>query len=137
MRLPPLRNGGATISDRTAIRKDRRTMKVANLGRAVKINRGGDIMKRDKVLMIVAVFGVLSMMVSVPIRQAYGGQAFVPPVVFQAAGPSAGLTETSIDLVVAEFRIALGIDNGNDAGPLGGGRREINWDGGGLATETT
>ena len=52
-------------------------MKVANLGRAVKFNRGGDIMKRDKLLMIVAVFGVLSMMLSVPIRQAYGGR---PPL---------------------------------------------------------
>ena len=52
---------------------------------------------------------------------------------FQAAGP----TETSIELVVAEFRVALGIDNGNNPGPLGGGRREINWDGGGAATNTT
>ena len=91
-------------------------------------------MKRHKLLAIVAVLGVLSMMVSVPIRQAYAAQpAFVPPSVFQAAG----LTADSIQGAVDEFRAALGgIDNGNNPGQLSG-RREINWDGGGAATNTT
>ena len=92
-------------------------------------------MKRHKILEMVAVFGVLSMMVSVPIRQAYAGQApFVAPSVFQAAGPTADSIQGAVD----EFRDALGgIDNGNNPGPLGGGRREINWDGGGAAVNTT
>ena len=51
-----------------------------------------------------------------------------PPVVFQAAGP----TVASIQSMVDAFRAALGgINNGNAAGPITGGRREINWDGGG------
>ena len=51
-----------------------------------------------------------------------------PPVVFQAAGP----TIASIQSMVDAFRAALGaVNNGNVAGPLAEGRREINWDGGG------
>lgn len=50
------------------------------------------------------------------------------PVVFQAAGPTAA----SIQGMVDAFRVGLGgINNGNAAGPIAGGRREINWDGGG------
>ena len=91
-------------------------------------------MKRHKLLAIVSVFGVLSMMVSVTIRQPYAAQApFVPPSVFQAAGPTADSIQGAVD----EFRAAIGgIDNLNSAGQLGG-RREINWDGGGAATNTT
>jgi hypothetical protein len=97
------------------------------------MNRGGDIMKRHKLLTIVTVFGVLLMMVSVPVRQAYAAQApYVAPRVFQAAGPTAD----SILGAVEEFRDALGIDNGSAIGPIGGGRREINWDGGGVDTTT-
>ena len=52
----------------------------------------------------------------------------VPPIVFQAAGP----TIASIQSMVDAFRAALGgVNNGNVAGPLVEGRREINWDGGG------
>jgi hypothetical protein len=52
----------------------------------------------------------------------------VPPVVFQAAGPNIASIQSMIDA----FRAALGgINNGNVAGPLADGRREINWDGGG------
>src|SRR5688572_21693048 len=54
--------------------------------------------------------------------------AVAPPVVFQAAGPNIA----SIQSMVDAFRTALGgINNGNVPGPLPGGRREINWDGGG------
>ncbi|HXG66219.1 MAG TPA: hypothetical protein VNO70_14045 [Blastocatellia bacterium] len=52
------------------------------------------------------------------------------PAVFQAAGPTAGSIQCSVDA----FRAALGDpNNGNAPGPLPGGRREINWDGGGSA----
>src|SRR5688500_3184175 len=50
------------------------------------------------------------------------------PIVFQAAGP----TVASVQSMVDAFRAALGgVNNGNVAGPLADGRREINWDGGG------
>ena len=53
---------------------------------------------------------------------------FDPPMVFQAAGPTAAAIQNTVDA----FRAALGDpNNGNNAGPLATGRREINWDGGG------
>lgn len=53
---------------------------------------------------------------------------FVPPAVFQAAGPTAASIQSTVD----QYRAALGaVNNGNNPGPLAGGRREINWDGGG------
>ena len=56
-----------------------------------------------------------------------------PPVVFQASGPNAASIQSAVD----QFRAALGgTNNGNAAGPLATGRREINWDGGG-ATNTS
>jgi hypothetical protein len=54
--------------------------------------------------------------------------------VFQAAGPNpiAPDTEQSIQSTVDAFRAALGEPNNlNAPGPIGMGRREINWDGGG------
>jgi hypothetical protein len=55
-------------------------------------------------------------------------RTFVPPAVFQAAGP----TPASIQSAVDQYRAALGeVNNGNNPGPLDAGRREINWDGGG------
>ena len=59
---------------------------------------------------------------------------FVPPAVFQAAGPNAASIQSSVDA----FRAALGNpNNGNAMGPLAAGRREINWDGGGANNTTT
>ena len=56
---------------------------------------------------------------------------FLPPTVFQAAGP----TVVSIQNTVEQYRDALGGDNNDNAtGPIPNGRREINWDGGGSAT---
>ena len=49
--------------------------------------------------------------------------AHAAPVPVTAAG-SAAVTTT-----VADFRTALGTNNGSTAGPLDSGRREINWDG--------
>jgi hypothetical protein len=54
--------------------------------------------------------------------------------VFQAAGPDAASIEGTVDA----YRAALGDpNNGNNPGPLPGGRREINWDGGGNNDTTT
>ncbi len=51
-----------------------------------------------------------------------------PSAVYQAVGPTASSIQGTVD----QFRNALGgANNGNAAGPLAGGRREINWDGGG------
>lgn len=56
------------------------------------------------------------------------------PIVFSAGGDA---TPASIQSTVDAFRAALGNpNNGNVPGPLAGGRREINWDGGG-STATT
>jgi hypothetical protein len=53
------------------------------------------------------------------------------PFVFQASGSDAASIQSTVDA----FRAALGDpNNGNTAGPLTTGRREINWDGGGQAT---
>jgi hypothetical protein len=53
---------------------------------------------------------------------------YVAPIVFQAAGPNAASIQSTVD----QFRAALGgVNNLNAPGPLDGGRREINWDGGG------
>ena len=58
-------------------------------------------------------------------------QDYVAPTVFQGAGPN----PSSIQALLDQFKLALGgINNGNNAGPITTGRREINWDGGGSAT---
>ena len=55
------------------------------------------------------------------------------PIVFQASGP----TLESIQSAVDQFRLAIGDDNNaNQPGPIEGGRREINWDGGGGVATT-
>src|SRR6266567_2600187 len=102
-------------------------------------------MKKPMFLTVVAALVLLSVMMSVTARhaQARGNTTqsdgntkkdFVPPIVFQAAGP----TITSIQGSVDGFRAALGApNNANAAGPLAGGRREINWDGGGSTATAT
>jgi hypothetical protein len=83
-------------------------------------------MKKRMLLTVAAAFGLLSVIVPVPVRQAAHAQDFEPPAVFQAAGP----TKASIQGTVDAFRAALGEpNNGNAVGPLASGRREINWDG--------
>ncbi|WP_242343805.1 hypothetical protein [Anaeromyxobacter terrae] len=86
---------------------------------------------------VVAGFVVLTAMTWLPSEpaQAQGNTSrdFVPPLVFQAAGPSAASIQGTIDA----YRAALGAPNGNTAGPLASGRREINWDGGGGVDTTT
>jgi hypothetical protein len=59
---------------------------------------------------------------------------FVPPTVFQAAGPNVASIQSSVDA----YRAALGNPNNGNAGSLTTGHREINWDGaGGVDTTTT
>jgi hypothetical protein len=60
---------------------------------------------------------------------------FAAPIIFSEGGDN---TTASIQPVVDAFRAALGEpNNGNAPGPLAGGRREINWDGGGNNDTTT
>ena len=95
-------------------------------------------MKKNMLLTVAVAFGLLSLTVPMPVRQAADAQGktskdFVPPVVFQAAGPTAESIQSTVDA----FRAALGNpNNGNAPGPLASGRREINWDGGGSDATT-
>jgi len=58
---------------------------------------------------------------------------FVAPLVFQAAGPTAEAIQGTVDA----FRAALGEPNNlNTLQSLTAGRREINWDGGGVDATT-
>jgi len=98
-------------------------------------------MKKFMLVTFVAIFGLL--WIVMPIRHEQTAHAqdrltqeeFVPPTVFQAAGPNVASIQSSVDA----FRAALGTPvNGNNPGPLAIGRREINWDGaGGVDTTTT
>lgn len=62
-----------------------------------------------------------------------GGTAWAGPVVREASGP----TVASIQAAVDQFRADLGPNNGVAVGSQPGGRREINWDGGGAAAAPT
>jgi hypothetical protein len=108
-------------------------------------------MKKQLLLTLVIAFGFPLIMMLVPVCQAAQSEkpngetheddeeeddhilGFVPPAVFQAAGPKAAEgEESSIQSAVDAFRAALGDNNMNMPGPLPiVGRREINWDGGG------
>lgn len=80
-----------------------------------------------------AVLSVLTGLPSAPARaQGNTSHELVPPTVFQAAGPSVASIQSSVDA----YRAELGPPNGNAAGPLASGRREINWDGGGVDATT-
>jgi hypothetical protein len=87
---------------------------------------------------VVAGFVMLSVMTWLPCEpaQAQGNTSrdFVPPKVFQAAGPTAASIQGTVDA----YRAALGNpNNANNPGPLASGRREINWDGAGGVDMTT
>lgn len=95
-------------------------------------------MKSYKFLVLGAAFATLSVAAAVRMSQPVHAQGntpkeSVPVAVFQAAGPNAASIQSAVDA----FRAALGNPNGNAAGPLASGRREINWDGGGGVDVTT
>lgn len=95
-------------------------------------------MRKYTLLVFGVVFALLVIMTPATVRQTAHAQNtpndFVPPTVFQAAGPSSASIQSTVDA----FRAALGNpNNGNAPGPLATGRREINWDGGGADTTTT
>ncbi|HZE68874.1 MAG TPA: hypothetical protein VE135_05015 [Pyrinomonadaceae bacterium] len=94
-------------------------------------------MKKYALLTFATVFGLLSItLIAIRPSQAQDNTTrdFVPPTVFQAAGPNAASIQSSVDA----YRAALGNpNNGNAPGPLATGRREINWDGGGGVNTTT
>jgi hypothetical protein len=92
-------------------------------------------MTRQAVYGVAALFGLALIVgharASEPIQTTSDRDKEADPIVFQAAGPTAA----SIQSMVDAFRAALGgMNNGNTAGPLPAGRREINWDGGGATT---
>jgi hypothetical protein len=61
-------------------------------------------------------------------------QAAAGPVIREATGANAAAIQAAVD----QFRSDLGNpNNGNAAGSQAGGRREINWDGGGAAANAT
>ena len=92
---------------------------------------------KNRMLLIVSIAAGLSLsMGSSSLQPAHAQKINVvnPPFIFQAAGP----TIESIQGTIDQFRAALGEpNNANAPGPLLVGRREINWDGGGAATNTT
>jgi len=64
---------------------------------------------------------------------ASAGAAWAGPVVREGSGPTAASIQAAVD----RFRADLGPNNGVVAGSQPGGRREINWDGGGAAAAPT
>jgi hypothetical protein len=110
-----------------------------NLSPQIQNRKEHAIMKRHVRLALVVVVGLLSIAVLVLFGQTANAQGkrsqeLLPPTVFQAAGPTASSIQSTVD----QFRAALGDpNNGNAAGPLESGRREINWDGGGGVDATT
>src|SRR5262245_63253864 len=78
------------------------------------------IMKRHVLLNLVRAFGLLAVTVLVPVGQTAQAQwknskDLVPPIIFQAAGPSADSIQGAVDA----FRAALGNpNNGNKEPPL-------------------
>ena len=92
-------------------------------------------MRKHALLSVIVAAG--SLVAAAPLAHAGKNKTpknFVPPLVFQAAGP----TPESIQSAVNEFRAALGEpNNASNPGPLATGRREINWDGGGGVDTTT
>ena len=95
-------------------------------------------MKSFKLILIGAALSTFSIALPLNMSKAVQAQGntpkdLLPVAVFQAAGPNAASIQSAVDA----FRAALGDPNGNAAGPLPSGRREINWDGGGGVDATT
>jgi hypothetical protein len=91
--------------------------------------KGGQVhVKKQVWCSMVGVAAVVAVWASVGLAahdDQHGSQEL--PAIFQAAGPNAA----SIQSMVDQFRAAFGGANNGNGGPQAGGRREINWDGGG------
>ena len=86
------------------------------------------VLRTGSFVVVLASFAAGSVQPTVQAHETNGEPKKVDPVVFQAAGPSAASVQSMLDA----FRAAIGgANNGNVAGPIATGRREINWDGGG------
>ncbi len=96
-------------------------------------------MNTKLLLTVGAALGLLSALVSLPVRPAahaqgyqsygYAARDVEPPTVFQAAGPTAASIQSSVDA----YRAALGgLNTTIPTEPFTSGRREISWDGGGV-----
>jgi hypothetical protein len=132
------RNDGGHETPTDPAARDRATVGApARTPRMITQRKGGRRMHSRRSRSAVVGFVLASLITWFPFQraQAQGNTStdFVPPKVFQAAGPNAA----SIQGTVEAYRAALGALNGNTPGPLAGGRREINWDGGGAADTTT
>ena len=96
----------------------------------------GTVMKLMNAAQLVVVFGMGLILMSCgdgdgpgnsALAQQGGGRDFVVPTVFQAAGPSIASIQNSVD----QYRTVLGDPNNGNVVGQPGGRREINWYGGG------
>src|SRR4029453_6428306 len=76
---------------------------------------------------------ILALLLGLPIR------AVASPVVIRlAAGPDAASIQGVVDLFRSDVSLGgVNVNNGNTAGSLTTGRREINWDGGGAGANAT
>ena len=76
---------------------------------------------------------ILALLLGLPIH------AVASPVVIRlAAGPDAASIQGVVDLFRSDVSLGgVNVNNGNTAGSLTTGRREINWDGGGAAANAT
>jgi hypothetical protein len=102
------------------------------LERALTKEGRTDVVKNAIYSMTVGM-ALFAVMIWTPMRNgAAAQQAYVAPMVFQAAGPTVASIQASVDAFRAAFG---GANNGNAPGPITGGRREINWDGGGATTD--
>jgi hypothetical protein len=95
-------------------------------------------MKASSILAMGAAVGVLTIGALIPVQDAQAEGTtphdFIAPVVFQAAGPTVGSIQGTVDA----YRAALGLPNNvNAVGPLLSGHREINWDGGNVNNQAT
>src|SRR6478672_11098800 len=118
------------VSHRCRQRRLRRDHK--KWGRRSRVNRTRRNLIKVKTLSFFFAAAAMLFAVSAGFGQTLTGDQFRADAtsvkVFQGAGPNPASIQSAVD----QFRAALGgINNANAPGPLAGGRREINWDGGG------
>ena len=108
---------------------------------------GGYSIKKQLLVRLVVALGIPLRMTLVPVCKLGNRGSRIhhercryeqtPPRWFAGCLSSGWANRLSIQSTVDAFRAALGVpNNGNSVGPLTSGRREINWDGGGVNTTT-